>query len=210
MSHIHYTLVTDGSSDRLLKYPIDWLLNRLTPHDFDGRWANPAVFRNRKTPPSLDRIDDALEYYPCQLLFVHRDAERGPREVRVDEIRAAIRQLTSAPPAVCLVPVRMTEAWLLIDKQALREAAGNPNGRVDLGLPPTSALESLADPKKTLFDLLKKASELKGRSLRGFREGQARQRIAELIDDFSPLDELPAFRDFRAELKDVLTQNGWA
>lgn len=213
MSHIHYTLVTDGPSDRLLKYPIDWLLNQLTPHDFDGRWANPDVFRNGKTPRSLDRIGKALEYYPCQLLFVHRDAEREPREVRVDEIRAALRPLTSAPPAVCLVPVRMTEAWLLIDEQALREAAGNPNGLVDLRLPPTSALESLADPKKTLYDLLNKASELKGRRsrrLRGFRERQARQRIAELIDDFSPLEELPAFRDFRAELKEVLTRNGWA
>ncbi len=37
----------------------------------------------------------------------------------------------------------------------------------------------------------------------------ARQRLAGLINDFSPLEELPAFRAFKAELKQILRQNGW-
>ena len=54
------------------------------------------------------------------------------------------------------------------------------------------------------------ASGLNRRRLKRFRKGQARQRLAELIDDYSPLEQLPAFRSFRTELKQVLLENGWA
>ncbi len=165
MSFLRYTLVTDGTSDIVLKYPIEWAMEQLTPIDFEGYWADPSLQR-----PAFrgfrDRLKTALEYYPCDLLFVHRDAERQPREKRVAEILDAVRCLSSSPPAVCVVPVRMTEAWLLIDEPALREAAGKPNGQVGLDLPPGSSLESVPNPKRTLFDALRKASELSGRKLR--------------------------------------------
>lgn len=207
MTYIQYTLVTDGPSDQLLRHPIDWLLTRLTPFDFDGEWANPSSFGR---PHGLTaRLGAALETYPCQLLFVHRDAERDPRETRVSEIERAIERLSAPPPAVCVVPVRMTEAWLLIDKRALREAASNPNGRIELVLPAAKTLESLPDPKGILRKLLETASGLNRRRLKRFRWSQARQRLAELIDDYSPLEQLPAFRSFRAELKQVLVENGW-
>ncbi|MEE8523965.1 MAG: hypothetical protein V3T72_08540 [Thermoanaerobaculia bacterium] len=96
MGRIKYTLVTEGSSDRLLRYVIDWLLDQLTSIDFDGDWADP-----------------------------------------------------------------------------------------------------------------KDASELKGRRLRRFRQGQARQRLAELIEDYSPLEQLSAFQAFRSELNSVLVEHGW-
>jgi hypothetical protein len=38
-------------------------------------------------------------------------------------------------PVVCVVPVRMMEAWLLIDEMAIRRVAGNPNGRIPIELP---------------------------------------------------------------------------
>jgi hypothetical protein len=205
---IRYTLLTDGPSDRLLRFPIEWLLERLTALDFEGEWANPAILGR---PKGLDeRIAAALENYPCQLLFVHRDAERDPREVRVAEIENALRNLACPPPAVCVVPVRMTEAWLLFNDRALREAASNPNGQMDLILPAIKTLEFLPLPKQLLRELLERASGLNKRRLKRFRWSQARQRVAELIDDFSPLEALPAFQSFRDELKQVLVENGWA
>lgn len=210
MDRIRYTLVTDGASDRLLMYPIDWLLARSTTLDFDGEWANPGILGQHPARGRLKgKVAAALKSYPCELLFVHRDAERDRRETRVAEIEEAVRDLTPAPPAVCVVPVRMTEAWLLIKEEALREAAGNPNGRILLDMPSLKTLESLPDPKGLLFDLLRKASGLKGRRLKGFRELQARLRLAELIGDFSPLESLPAFVSFQDDLNDVLRKNDW-
>src|SRR5262249_34801620 len=95
-----------------------------------------------------DRIQKSIELYPCDLLFVHRDAEKELPERRRNEIRQAIELVskeTSFLPIVCVVPVRMQEAWLLFDEPALRRAAGNPNGRMILQLPHLGELEGLPD-----------------------------------------------------------------
>jgi hypothetical protein len=42
----------------------------------------------------------------------------------------------------------MTEAWLLADESAIRCAAGNPNGRVNLNLPDLQAIEDLPTPRR--------------------------------------------------------------
>jgi hypothetical protein len=43
---------------------------------------------------------------------------------------------------------------------ALRRAAGNPAGRSPLSLPPLSKIEAIPDPKETLHELLRVATEL--------------------------------------------------
>lgn len=101
----------------------------------------------------------------------------------------------------------MTEAWLLLDESAIRRAAGNPNGREALRLPPLRRLEDVPDAKAVLRDLLITASGLAGprRRKRLQRDlGVRVQRVAELISDFSPLRSLPAFEAFEAELAAAL------
>lgn len=102
----------------------------------------------------------------------------------------------------------MTEAWLLIDEQAIRRAAGNPNGEASLPLPKVANLETVADPKKLLRDCLIRASEKTGRRLQQFERdlGERAQRVAELITDFSPLQQLAAFQDFEKDAREVLTK----
>ena len=126
------TLVTDGTSDVVLLPVLQWLMRQLTREDFEIRWADPRAFSEK--PRSLTaRLAVAIQEYPCQLLFVHRDAEKQEPDVRYREIEAANRTGRSH---VCVVPVRMQEAWLLHDEIALREAAGRPSGIEDLRLPP--------------------------------------------------------------------------
>ncbi|MHC5830744.1 MAG: hypothetical protein ACYT04_86055, partial [Nostoc sp.] len=103
--------------------------------------SNWADLRRLPKPPKklLPRIINSLELYPCNLLFIHRDAEREPREKRITEIlealQEAVKKSVVVPPHVCVIPVRMQEAWLLFDEAALRKAAGNPSGRQPLQLP---------------------------------------------------------------------------
>jgi hypothetical protein len=96
----------------------------------------------------------------------------------------------------------MTEAWFLHDEEAIRRACGNPRGRVSLDLPNPRGVESLSDPKQTLFDALRTASERHGRRLaRLERElGTMRARVGELVRDFEPLRAAPAFEEFLREL----------
>jgi hypothetical protein len=126
----------------------------------------------------------AIEFYPCDVLLVHRDSETEPREKRVTEIQDAIAQTAADMLYVCVVTVRMQEAWMLIDENAIRSAAGNPHGSIALELPKLKVLESLPDPKAVLHDFLRRASELTGRRLKKFSASANAHRVAELIDDW--------------------------
>lgn len=88
--------------------------------------------RCREVPRGLARkIEFALEAYPCDSLFVHRDAEKDPHGVRRQEIQKAVESLGDKLdlPHVCVIPVRMTEAWLLFDEAAIRRTQVTPTER---------------------------------------------------------------------------------
>jgi len=175
---MHWTLLGDGRGDRALMPLLSWLLEQRSPRAFLGAWAEPAYLPPVRGGLAL-RMRAAVQLYPCDLLFVHRDAERQSREVRVQEIRSGKATFSHCPPTACVIPVRMTEAWLLFDEPALRTAAGNPNGRVDLRLPRLQDADSLPDPKRLLEDCLKRATGRQARRLPGFAIGAAVQRLAE-------------------------------
>jgi hypothetical protein len=142
-------------------------------------------------------------------LFIHRDAEAQNPDERRDEIANAVRQADCAPYSVCVIPVRMTEAWLLLDELAIRRASGNPKGRVALNLPVPALVERTIDPKYTLFQALRTASGHQGRRLRSLRVEALRHKVAELMN-WELLHSLPAFQSLEAELTATLTANGWA
>jgi len=95
----------------------------------------------------------------------------------------------------------MSEAWLLFDESAIRAASGNPNGKTKLKLPLPKAVEGLHDPKAVLRELVKAASEATGRRLQKLDTSNIPRTVAENIDDFAPLRQLSAFRDFEAEVR---------
>lgn len=206
---MRFTLITDGSSDSSLQYVIHWLIRQYLPKvPIDGEWADLARLPN--PPASLsEKVIWGCQLYPCELLFIHRDSEKESRKKRVEEIEAAVAEAQQTlggqmPMHVCIIPVHMLEAWFLFDEQHIRQAASNPNGRMSLILPAIGRVESMPDPKKVLLDLLSVASGLKGRKLKRFRPQPAVHRLAECINDFSPLRQLPAFREFETEVEQAL------
>jgi len=155
-------------------------------------------------------LSGAVDLSPCDVLFVHRDAEREPHATRRAQIDAAVAQQPSLPPVVGVVPVRMQEAWLLVDEGAIRQAAGNPNGTQPLGLPLLARLEDLPDPKAMLYEVLREASGLSGRRRREVPVRQHATRIPEFIEDFSPLRRLAAFQVLEAAVAHLVAAQGWA
>ncbi len=151
----------------------------------------------------------ALALYPCDLLFVHRDAEGESREARVAEIRDRLEQVGSMQTAICVVPVRMQETWLLFDEVAVRAAADNPRGRMPLDIPPLRKLEEVPNPKTLLWSLLEEASGLRPGRRRRFDPAPRIHRLADLIEDFSPLRQLSAFRALEEELRELLEERSW-
>ena len=211
MTEIRYTFLTDGSSDAALIPTLTWLLRENgVEFAIQPAWADLTRIPRRKRRRLEDKIYWSLEFYPCDLLFVHRDAEREPRENRVNEITTAIQRVgISVPPRICVVPVRMQEAWLLFNESAINHAAGNPSNHHSLNLPTISRLEALPDPKTELHDRLKLASNLRGRRLSGFPVSEYARRVTEFIQDFSPLRALSAFAALETELQQIIEQQGW-
>lgn len=212
MGVFRHTLLCDGPTDANLIPILDWVLRET------GEIALPQgeladLFRLGRPPTDLeDKIKHAVELYPCELLFIHRDAEREPPTVRREQIRLALEKAAANGtrlPAIAVVPVRMLEAWLLFDEPAIRRAAGNPRGNQRLDLPPLADIENRPDPKEDLKKAPRVASGLHGRRLKKFDTARAFWRILDHIHDFAPLRTLPAFRLLERDVE-RLRNNAWA
>jgi hypothetical protein len=203
MSALRIVLVGEGPSDDVLRYPVGWLMERL---EIDGEIIVPDTrlvsrgedsVRSRVGAAVQLAAQGTLDAPGIDLLLIHRDADRALPEERRSEIAAA------APvgiPHVAVVPVRETEAWLLHDEGALREAAGNPRGRIPLALPPLRQVEQLADAKGLLYEQLRIASEATGRRRADLNPVKMARRLAELITDWGPLLQLSGFRQLELDL----------
>ena len=100
----------------------------------------------------------------------------------------------------------MSESWLLFDGTAIANAAGSPSSQV--AVPGIAQIEAIPDPKDRLDEFLFQAagapSERRGRN---FKRSIARRRmsvaeytVAEYTTDYSPLENVPAFRRFQQSL----------
>ena len=221
MSTIKYTLLSEGTSDKALLHILNWLLITYFPdHAIQSEWADLSWLP--KPPKELiDKIDTSISLYPCNILFVHRDADNQGREERhgvgfrgesqrrvekrIEEIYDALSRLETPLeiPLICVIPVRMTEAWLLFDEAAIRMAADNPNGSVALKFPNLKEIENCADPKSALQEILQVAGNCSGRRMKKFKSRISERvlRISELTKDFSPLRQLSAFRQLEEEVE---------
>src|SRR5690606_383047 len=107
---------------------------------------------------------------------------------------------------VPVIPQVALESWLLADVQKIKEVAGNPAARGDLGLPKVRAIERAAAPKRLLQDALASASGLSGRRLMHFnkRFADMRYRLTIARDVAGPVTGLQSYREFRNHLQAVL------
>jgi hypothetical protein len=150
------------------------------------------------------RINAGLQLIagPTDLVVVHRDADNAGHQARLGEILHAAGEIGSKFALVPVIPVRMTEAWLLLDEAAIRQVAGNPNGRTNLNLPNAREVERLADPKEYLRECLLKAADVAGRRREAVsrRFPQHRRQLLERLKPSGPLVSLSGWKMLVAEV----------
>ena len=140
------------------------------------------------------------------ILFVHADADgdagRALRE-RVVPGLDLVRGLGLArTEGVAVVPVRMTESWVLADSDALRAVFGTTLDDAALGLSlHGAALERLADPKLTL-DAAFAATRPTGQRARAGATALLNA-LGEQVA-LGQLQTLPSFRALEADLDTAL------
>lgn len=149
----------------------------------------------------------ALDFAPnTDLLFIHRDADGRDPTPRYEEIAQAIESLGVSIPYVAVVPVQETEAWLLLDEEAIQYVVKKSKGRMRLNLPSPKQVENIAKPKERLKELLARASGLKGRRLKNFNKKfpQHRRKLLENLDCSGPVSEVPAFKRLVDEIAQAI------
>lgn len=196
MKLIRVTLVGDGSSDKLLMPILETLLDLHCPDAYKLQFAEGIGHG-----PLNERLQKAQKLFPCDLLFIHRDSENRPSSERETEIAEALKQLRPRPASIPVIPVRMSESWLLIDESAIRGAAGNPTGTMDLKLPSVKAIENIPDPKARLLNCIELATNLSARRRRQFNVSAARHRVSELLQDYENLRKIPSFDQTEKKIK---------
>lgn len=196
----------EGPSDSGLVPQIENLAARLS---IAVAITDPDLSRLRKPPGRAvaEKLKVALAIGgQYDLAIVHRDADRDGRDARLMEITTAVEATMPDSSYVAVIPVRMTEAWLLTDEHELRSVAGNPKGTMQLDLPRPARVEAIPDPKKLLKEILGTASGLSGRRLAKFNDrfSQHRRQLLERLDPDGSIGAVSSWRCFVADLQSAL------
>ncbi|GAB4010965.1 hypothetical protein GCM10028808_23250 [Spirosoma migulaei] len=108
------------------------------------------------------------------------------------------------PNMVAIVPVRMTEAWMLADKDALKAEIGTDKTDAQLGL--IRSPESVADPKETIKEAIRLAFDHRAR--------RSRNQVS-ISDLYEPLGAmvslerlalLPSYQKFKEAVREAFRQ----
>lgn len=192
------SLLADGRHDRALVPILSWVLSNLDP---TSTFRELRFHVRKASAPIQEEMTRVVMHDEPHLLFVHRDAEAKPVTARAAEIPDI------GLPVVRVIPVRMTEAWLLPFEAEIRHAADNPHGTQVLNLPTVRDLERLADPKQALEDALLQASELPQRRQSKISRlfGERKLRVAQRVHDFAQLRQLPAFQQLEDQVGRALS-----
>jgi hypothetical protein len=154
----------------------------------------------------------AAKAYGYNILIIHADADYEIDEKAFKErINPGFEsvQLDKTEEEFCkdllaIVPVQMTEAWMLADKEALKEELGTQKNNRELGLSfPLKQVEKIANPKSKIQEIIRIA----------FKDLPIHKRRIQISSLYSPLgqqvsldilEKLPSYLKFKTNLTNIL------
>ncbi len=210
-------LYTEGDTDKRFLQPVirRAVTKILVEHRREDRWddlliipVHPFVQRHESQERKiLAAATSACGYH---MLIVHIDADSPfPTEARQNRFDPGFKLVKQAGEKTCqdllpILPIQETEAWLLVDREMLIKELEINKSANELGIPPARHIESIAQPKERLNDIIKIAN-------------QFRRRPLDIKDLYEPLGEmirleklalLSAYRQFISDLMSTLTELG--
>lgn len=200
--------MAEGSSDLPLA---DLVESLFVDRDVMLRLSKPDFSLLDKVPKDVrSRVAAGMKLLrdPIDLVVVHRDSDNVGHKIRRTEIEKAVLEAGVTSSVIPVIPVRMTEAWLLLDEAGIRQVAGNPRGRHDLRLPRAREVEGVADPKQMLQQCLVNAADVAGRrhDRVAKRFFQHRRQLLERLDRKGPVATLPSWGRLIADIDAVVEQ----
>lgn len=189
MKFVQFILLREGTSDDALLGHLEEMLLEAGVDEALGE-IRPMQGSSEAKLEQIAATDSHVS-----LVFVHRDADGAGADARRAEIETAAACLPTSVTCIPIVPVRMTEAWLLLDAGAIRRVAGNETGSMRLDTPSASTVEAIADAKGRLKSTLAAASGLTGKRLSDFQKRfpDHRRQLLSGLDRSQDIRLVPSF-----------------
>jgi len=143
---VSFAFLCEGSSDTGLIAHLETLLVHFGAQEVTGM---PDT-RKGTIPARLRQLLTEATGAGINMVFIHRDSDGPDREGREREIRQGVEESGFPHPFIPVIPVQETEAWLLLDEQAIRDVVACPKGKQPLNLPKPNAIEGTRNPKEIL------------------------------------------------------------
>ena len=201
---VSFAFLCEGSSDTGLIAHLETLLMHFGVQEATGmpdtrKGTIPARLRQLRAEGTEAGID---------MVFIHRDSDDPDRKGREREIRRGVEESGFPHPFIPVIPVQETEAWLLLDEQAIRDVVACPKGKQPLRLPKPNAIEGTRNPKEILQKALLAASETSGRRLKKEKNSFKHHRrvLLQRLDSFGAVRNLPSWQCLERDIRRALAQ----
>ena len=155
---MRFALIAEGPADAPLVVVLSRLCHSLGALDVQGELGDERLRLLGVGRKIANKVTALLDLDPdFDLLFIHMDGDSEGLAERRSKIDQAMAQCEAARPYVRVVPVRMTESWLLADEKKIRTAAGFASGQAPLELPKPARIETVSGVKNRLRTALSRA-----------------------------------------------------
>ena len=152
--------------------------------------------------------ETGLKSFGITTLCVHTDADNITKDNTYNnKINPAKQNLFSLnQDKYCtlltpLVPIQMTESWMLADTELLKKEIGTTMSNSELGL--NKEPEKITDPKNVISEAIRiSRQESTKRKRRNLSIDELYQSIGAKIE-LDKLDKLQSFRDFKEEIRNT-------
>lgn len=147
---------------------------------------------------------EGLMTWGIMTLAIHTDADRDTFQERMEnKIKPALKLLEKQGEECCklltpIIPVRMIEAWMLADKELFKEEIGTSKSDAELGI--NRDPESMADPKQTIENAIRIATEHLPKRRRRLSIAELYEIIGDIID-LNALSTLDSYRHFKEAVR---------
>jgi len=149
-------------------------------------------------------------YFGISVLCIHADADDSTdASVFNNKINPSLRKIEAEQDDICkvivpVVPVQMTEAWMLADKMLLKNQIGTDKSDMELGFDKNP--EQISDPKTVITGAIRIASREKGKRHRNdLNISVLYERLGENIS-LESLRQLPSFRKFEDNVRNAFRE----
>lgn len=148
----------------------------------------------------------ALDKFGILLIFVHTDSDNFNDEIIFQSKILPAQELLSAQDEsvfcknmVAIVPIKMTESWMIADKELLKSEIGIDKTDAELGI--HSNPESIANPKTLIEQIIRISKEdiTKRKRNKGLNISDLYQIIGQKIE-LSELEKLSSYAKFKEAL----------